>query len=405
MAELTRRNGQLALILPAVLAGALLAAGPGWDFSGRWELDTGNSKASDLPFPPAAAMTIQQQDVTVRFTVADGTNTTRTYLLDGTETRSSKDGDTWSCVAKWEGAALLVKTEVSGGHSYHVADRWQLSSDGTTLIIDRKVVSGGAVVAGQLVYKRVAVMETDETTPVALPGSESTAPPQTPPAPPATAPPLAESLAAAWDDAAVQPPQRRTDTDPSADYLIPAGTRIPLILSNQVDTRRTRAGDHVYLEVSVPVFAAGRQVIPKGSYVNGVVAVSKPATGVKGKGQLLVYFEKLILLNGIERDFHSRMGSADIGRGLVDKEGGVTGQRDSSKDLQDAVMGAELGAMAGGVTGSRAGMGMGAAAGAVGGLMMARLSNKANVLLPRGAVIEMVLDRDLTFTREELTRW
>jgi hypothetical protein len=192
-------------ILLAFLAGVLTASGQPADFSGRWELNTENSKTSALPFPPDAAATVVQQDIGIRWSAADGSDRQQTFLFDGTETRSSHDADTWSSVAKWENATLVVKTEVSGGHTYHMVDRWQLSPDRSTLTIARRLVTGGAVVEVELVYTRVAVVETDMTTPVAPPVM-----------PPATAPPLAESLAAA-SDPSTQPPQRRAEPDASAD--------------------------------------------------------------------------------------------------------------------------------------------------------------------------------------------
>ena len=97
-----------------------------------------------------------------------------------------------------------------------------------------------------------------------------------------------------------------------------------LVLRNALDTKHAHEGDAVYLEVSVPVYAGGRLAIPRGSYVNGVVTESKPAKGVKGKGQLFIRFETLTLPNGVTRDFRSRLGSADAGRGQVDPKEGVS---------------------------------------------------------------------------------
>jgi len=43
--------------------------------------------------------------------------------------------------------------------------------------------------------------------------------------------------------------------------------------------------------------------IPRGSYVNGTVTTSKPAGALKGKGELFIRFDALILPNGVTREF------------------------------------------------------------------------------------------------------
>ncbi len=376
-------------ILCFLLAGALLATDPERNFTGQWTLDARGSNSHSLPMQPDASLAVVQQDVALRCTAP---SSQWTYLLDGTETRSTQSGDSWSSVAKWEGAALLVNTQVSGGHEYTVMDRWTLSRDRATLIINRQVVSRNGTVEGELLYNRRAAGDVDPTTPVETPQAVA------PPAEASANPP----------DPALQPAQmqRRPDATPPADFTIPAGTHIALTLRNQLDTKRTHAGDHVYLDVSVPVFSGGRQVIPRGSYVNGVVTESKPASGVKGKGQLFIHFETLILPNGVQRDFHSRMGSADNGSGSVNAEGGMTGTRDSSHDVRDVAIGASTGATVGVMSGhGLAGAGIGAIAGGAAGEAIARLSKKSEVVLPRGTMIEMILDRDLIYTNEELQRY
>ena len=39
-------------------------------------------------------------------------------------------------------------------------------------------------------------------------------------------------------------------------YVIPFGTRIPLVLVNSVSTRTSQVGDRVYLQTSFPVFTS-----------------------------------------------------------------------------------------------------------------------------------------------------
>src|SRR6202044_2604293 len=69
------------------------------------------------------------------------------------------------------------------------------------------------------------------------------------------------------------------------------GTRIALSLRNGLDTKHTHEGDRVYLETIEPIAVAGHIVIPRGSYVNGTVTESRPAHGVKGKGEMYIRFD------------------------------------------------------------------------------------------------------------------
>ncbi len=165
----------------------------------------------------------------------------------------------------------------------------------------------------------------------------------------------------------------------------------------------------MYLETIQPIAANGRIVIPRGSYVNGTVTESKPAHGVKGKGEMYIRFDSLMLPNGVSRDFHSRLAAADSSaRGNMDaKEGKVTGERDGSGDARTVATGGGIGAGVGGIAGSAAGhpitgVGLGAAAGAAAGLATIFHDKRPEAVLPRGTIVDMILDRDLRFNPNEL---
>jgi type IV secretion system protein VirB10 len=188
-----------------------------------------------------------------------------------------------------------------------------------------------------------------------------------------------------------------------------AGSHIPLALRNTVDTKHSHDGDHIYLETVQPISAEGRIVIPRGSYVNGTVTSAKAAGVLKGKGELYIRFDSLVLPNGTTRDFRARLASADgSAQGKVDpKEGKVTGERDTSGEARGAAEGGAIGAGVGGVAGAAAGhpitgLGVGAAAGAAAGLASVMVKHRPDAALPRGTVVDMVLDRDLHFTPAEL---
>jgi type IV secretion system protein VirB10 len=337
------------------------------DFSGAWTL--GNQK-----------LVITQQDSAIHCSAETGE---WTYNLNGNESRYRIGAESRNSVVKWEGAALLINTLVSGQDNYTEMDRWQLSGDRNVLTIRRQKVSARGTSEVSFVYYR------EGYAPAAVPQ------PTMPVAPSAPRTPVAVPL--------------RREPPPQSDYLIKAGTHVPLSFRNTVDTKHSHEGDHIYLETIQPIAVDGRVVIPRGSYVNGHVTQSKPAGVLKGKGELYIIFDALVLPNGASRDFRSRLASADASaQGKVDsKEGKVTGERDTSGEARGAAEGAGIGAAVGGIAGSAAGhpitgLGVGAGAGAAAGLASVLVKHRPDAALPRGTVVDMVLDRDLHFAAAEL---
>lgn len=192
-------------------------------------------------------------------------------------------------------------------------------------------------------------------------------------------------------------------------YSVPTGTRIPLVMINSVSTKHAAEGDRVYLETSFPILSDGKVVIPPGSYVAGTITSSKRAGRVRGRSELYLRFDSLTLPNGVTRDFRARMGGLD-GRASEDfdrNEGKVTGEGTKGQDAVKVATAAGAGTSVGVIAGSASGrplMGtaVGAAAGAAAGMVGVLLSRGQDVVLGRGTVVEMVLDRRLEFTLEEI---
>lgn len=194
-----------------------------------------------------------------------------------------------------------------------------------------------------------------------------------------------------------------------AGFTITPGTKLPLSLINSISTKHSAEGDSVYLETAYPVVVNGRIVIPVGSYVMGTVTGVKKPGRVKGRGELYIRFDSLTLPNGVTRDFRARMGGMDAsGSGSMDKaEGKVSSEGNKGGDLKTVAETAGAGASIGGIAGSVAGhtgmgLGVGAAAGAAAGLIGVLATRGPDAVLPRGATVEMLLDRPLTFSDSEL---
>lgn len=195
----------------------------------------------------------------------------------------------------------------------------------------------------------------------------------------------------------------------AASYTVTAGTRIPLLLINSISTRNAHEGDQIYLETAFPIIIQQRIVIPPGSYVRGTITQVKRPGRVKGRGEVYLRFDSLTLPNGVTRDFRGRVGAVD-GSGyetLEKKEGKIQGDSSKGSDAgtiaSTGASGTGIGTIAGAAAGRPGlGAGIGAAAGAAAGIATVLLSRGPDVQLLRGTELDMVLDRPLTFSAEEL---
>lgn len=367
----------------AILLLTLPFASAQTNFTGLWRLNSSLSEMRGLPTPADPFLKVEQTSTTLSVSAGSqesGPFTTSTYPLDGA-VNQRRLGDSSSAIrTKWEGAALLANIIVSGPQDYTVMERWTRSRDGNTLTIRRTTVRLGNERESTLVYQTPELVEVHQD-----------------PDPPEFYRPRPER--------ALSSP----DTAPRSDYLVESGSRILLRLTNSVNTRHTSPGDRIYLETIVPFFVDGRLVIPRGSVVIGTVTESQKAGRVKGRSSLSLRFESLTLPNGVARDFRALPDQVD-GHGGVDKsEGKVQGEGNKGGDARTVGTTTAGGAGIGGAIGAAsghvgAGLGIGAAAGAAAGLAGVLSSRGPEVILPPGTTMELLLDRDLHYTAEELRR-
>ncbi len=211
--------------------------------------------------------------------------------------------------------------------------------------------------------------------------------------------------------AAAQEPAPNVAQTPATprEYVVTTGAKVPLTLINSISTKNSAEGDRVYLETSFPVLVNGRIVIPVGSYVAGTVTQIKKPGRVKGKGEIYIRFDNLTLPNGVTRDFHARIGGMDAASsGQLDRaEGVVRSDGNKGGDMRTVGEAAGAGASVGAIAGSAAGrpglgVGVGAGAGAVAGLIGILATRGPDAVLNKGATVEMVLDRNITFSDAEL---
>jgi type IV secretion system protein VirB10 len=223
---------------------------------------------------------------------------------------------------------------------------------------------------------------------------------QSAPPPAATAAPPAAAAAPA---PASQPPNT---------ILVPAGTRILLQLRSSINTKSAQPGDGVYLSSTFPVVVGNHVVIPAGVYVQGVVDSVVHPGRIHGNAQLNMHFTTIIFPNGsvvevpgVVRDLPGAANQKVKGdEGTIEQDGGSNKGRNAGKTAEVAVpTGATIGSvgglgsghpMAGGLEGAAAGL---AAAGIV-----ALFTHKADINIPEGTKVEMVLQRPLLLQTSNL---
>lgn len=222
-------------------------------------------------------------------------------------------------------------------------------------------------------------------------------------APPTAAPPPATPVAsAAAAPAAVPKP-----------FLVPAGTKVLLELRSALNTKSAKPGDGVYLDSTFPVVVGNHVLIPAGVYVQGVVdSVVRPGR-IHGNAQLNMHFTSMIFPNGTVVEIPGRVNSlpgaqnqAVTGNeGTIEQKGGSNKGHNAAQAAEIAVpTGATIGSvgglegghpMAGGLEGAGAGL---AAAGIV-----ALLTHKADISIPAGSQVEMVIQQPFAIEESNLT--
>jgi hypothetical protein len=371
------RRPLFALLFGASAAIVALAQKPNADFSGEWRLNPSRSGISTQSPQPELFLHIDQSAASVtvhgRMRPDEEDPAVYVYPLDG-RTEKSRSRSTQ---IKWEGAAMLANSLVSGPSNYTIMERWTRSADGATLRIRRTIVTSKGETESTLIYES----------------------PNTP----------APAALLTREPVDAMPTPRPRPSSSQQEWIVPTGTRVLLGLQIVIDTRHSKPGDRVYLSTSSPIFVNERMVIPQGSYVIGSVLESKRAGKVKGRSELNIRFESITLPNGVTRSFNSRPGSAGDAGELDRDEGRIRGDSNKGGDAKTVATttaaGAGVGTMAGAASGHLgAGLGIGSAAGAAAGLAAVLLSRGPDVILRPGTAVEMVIDRDLRFTAEELNR-
>jgi len=190
---------------------------------------------------------------------------------------------------------------------------------------------------------------------------------------------------------------------PAERVIVPAGTRVGVVLQNGISTRSAKPGDSVYLQTSFPITIGNRIVIPVGSYLRGELIDSKRPGRVKGRGEFRMRLNTLIFPTGYTVDLNAAPRSADSGgKETMDEEGKVTGGSGKGKDVETVATTTATGAGIGAIAGRAKGAGIGAGIGAAAGLAAVLLTRGPEAELPRGSTMDVVLERALTLDSSQI---
>lgn len=175
--------------------------------------------------------------------------------------------------------------------------------------------------------------------------------------------------------------------------VLPVGTRVNVQLISALSSSADRAGDTFTAQVEDPIFADGIEAIPAGSTLRGHVTFVKSPGRLKGKAEMRLVADGIVLKNGHEYTFTGELTNSDESSVKVKgSEGTIQGKGKSAKQAAKesgigAAIGAGGGALAAGGTGALYGVGIGALA----GLIHSLAKHNKNVVLQPGTEMMFVL--------------
>jgi hypothetical protein len=212
---------------------------------------------------------------------------------------------------------------------------------------------------------------------------------------------LAAASAFAQDPPAA-PPATPAAAPASEPIIVPAGTRLPLVLRNGINTRTAKQGDSVYFETAYPIAVNNRMAIPMGSFLRGEILEAKRPGRIKGRGEFRIALAQMTFPNGYTVELRATPSSVDRnGREGVDSEGKIKGPSSVGRDTAVVAVatagGAYIGTLVGAALNGSPGRGalIGGGAAGLGALIAVLATRGPEAELPRGTTLDVVFDRPL----------
>ncbi|MGH7531439.1 MAG: glycine zipper 2TM domain-containing protein [Gemmatimonadales bacterium] len=183
---------------------------------------------------------------------------------------------------------------------------------------------------------------------------------------------------------------RDTDRPASADLVsltIPAGTRLHMVIDDELGSRKNKPGDTFTAKVDEAVHdAQGRVVVASGTKVNGIVVAVKPAPNRRTPGTLT------LTLSTIEQNGQTYPLTAQIDEVTTERRRQPADAGDAGKVAAGAAAGAVIGQV---LSKNTKGTVIGAVFGGLAGAGVAAETKDVDIVLPDGAHIQATITEPL----------
>ncbi|MDA2927697.1 hypothetical protein MYX78_10800 [Acidobacteria bacterium AH-259-G07] len=186
------------------------------------------------------------------------------------------------------------------------------------------------------------------------------------------------------------------------ELLIPRKTAIFITLQRTINTKTAQSGDKFFGRIAVPITSNDRIVIPASTYVIGHVHMSKQPGHIKGKAELLLAFDSIVLPDGTTRQIEAVVQSAE---GYQTDQSGELGElKSSGSQGKETASGAAGGAISGGAIGAIAGrslkgLAVGTGIGSGAGTLLGLFKKGDQVILQKGTSLTIQLQTDIRFVK------
>lgn len=182
------------------------------------------------------------------------------------------------------------------------------------------------------------------------------------------------------------PPPPPPPPPPPKPVVLPAGTALTIQTDQAISTKTAKAGDVFTATVASPISVEGKNVVPRGARVQGVVVQSKSPGKFKGEGTLSIKLTTLTV-KGVSYPIETAPNTST----------------EKGKGKRTAVMiggGAGGGALIGGIAGGGKGAAIGALVGAGAGTAGAGLTGNKELAIPAETSISFHLQNSVTLKQQ-----
>lgn len=173
------------------------------------------------------------------------------------------------------------------------------------------------------------------------------------------------------------------NTGSTTDFVVPNNTNLRAVLRSQISTKTSQNGDRFQMEVTSPSEF-------NGAVIEGRVTNTQRSGTVSGRANLALEFDTIRLRNGSTYRFAGIVDQVTLASGekvMVNNEGAVRDNNQTTKTVTRAGIGAALGALIGAIAGGGQGAAIGAVVGAGAGAGSVILQGRDDVELTQGTEV------------------